>query len=246
MEPDLFNPNVPAYKKAIVIGASSGIGRAVSRILVNKNYRVGITGRRENLLKELQQEDPEKYIYRVFDIRDMPKTSKNLNAIIKELGGLDLIVMSSGIGYINEELDLEPEFRTIETNVTAFTDIITFTYRYFQQQGRGHIVGITSIAALRGNPKAPGYNASKSYQMNYLEGLRIKSKKQKLPIIITDVRPGFVATDMAKGDTLFWVASPEKAAAQIYRAIKRKRKKVYITKRWRLYALFLKIYYFNR
>ncbi len=246
MEPDLFNPNVTDYKKAIVIGASSGIGRAVSRILVKKNYRVGITGRRENLLKELQQENPEKYIFRVFDIRDMSKTSKNLNDIIKELGGLDLLVMSSGIGFVNEELDLEPEFRTIETNVTAFTDIITFIYRYFQQQGRGHIVGITSIAALRGNSAAPGYNASKSYQMNYLEGLRIKSKKQKLPITITDVRPGFVATDMAKGDTLFWVASPEKAAVQIFRAIKRKRKKVYITKRWRLYALFLKIYYFNR
>ena len=246
MEPDLFNQNVPAYKKAIVIGASSGIGRAVSRILVSQNYRVGITGRRENLLKELQQENPAQYVYRVFDIRDMSKTSKNLNEIIRELGGLDLLVMSSGIGYINEELDLEPEFRTIETNITAFTDIITFIYRYFQQQGKGHIVGITSIAALRGNPGAPAYNASKSYQMSYLEGLRLKSKKLHLPITITDVRPGYVATDMAKGDTLFWVASPEKAAAQIYRAIRRKRRKVYITKRWRLYALFLKLYYFNR
>jgi len=246
MEPDLFNQDVPVYKKAIVIGASSGIGRALSRILVKKNYRVGITGRRENLLKELQQENPEQYVVRVFDIRDMSKTSKNLNEIIRELGGLDLLVMSSGIGYINDELDLEPEFRTIETNITAFTDIITFVYRYFEEQGKGHIVGITSIAALRGNPEAPAYNASKSYQMNYLEGLRIKSRKAKLPITITDVRPGFVATDMAKGDTLFWVASPEKAAAQIFRAIRRRRRKVYITKRWRLYALFLKLYYFNR
>ncbi len=242
MERDLFHQEIPDYKKAIIIGASSGIGRELARILIRNNYKVGITGRREHLLKELQNESPGQYLYRAFDIRDLSKTTKNLRELIKELDGLDLFIMSSGIGYINPELDSEPEFLTIDTNVTAFTDVITFAYRYFQEKKQGHIAGITSIAALRGNKNAPAYNASKAYQVNYLESLRQKSRSLKIPVYITDIRPGFVATDMAKGDNLFWVASPEKAAKQIYRAIRKKKRIVYITKRWRIFALLIKLF----
>jgi len=163
MEKDLFHQEIPDYKKAIIIGASSGIGRELARILLRNNYKVGITGRREHLLKELYNENPEQFIYRAFDIRDLSKTAKNLNELIKELGGLDLFIMSSGIGYINLELDSEPEFQTIDTNVTAFTDLITYAYRFFQENKQGHIVGITSIAALRGNKSAPAYNACLLY-----------------------------------------------------------------------------------
>jgi short-subunit dehydrogenase len=239
MERDLFHQEIPDYKKAIIIGASSGMGRELARILIRNNYKVGITGRREHLLKELQNENPGQYIYRAFDIRDLSKTSKNLKELIKELDGLDLFIMSSGIGYINTELDSEPEFQTIDTNVTAFTDVITFAYRYFQEKKQGHIATITSIAALMGNKNAPAYNASKAYQVNYLGSLRQKSRSLKIPVYITDIRPGFVATDMAKGENLFWVASPEKAAKQIYRAIRKKKQIVYITKRWRIFALLI-------
>jgi len=242
MERDLFHQEIPDYKKAIIIGASSGIGRELARILTRNNYKVGITGRREHLLKELQNENPGQYIYRAFDIRDLSKTAKNLNELIKELGGLDLFIMSSGVGYINPELDSEPEFLTIDTNVTAFTDVITIAYRYFQEKKQGHIAAITSIAALKGNKNAPAYNASKAYQVNYLESLRQKSRSLKIAVNITDIRPGFVATDMAKGETLFWVASPEKAAIQIYRAIRKKKRIVYITKRWRILAMLIKLF----
>jgi short-subunit dehydrogenase len=242
MERDLFHQEMPEYKKAIIIGASSGIGRELARILTKNKYIVGITGRREHLLRELQNENPGQYIFKAFDIRDLSKTAKNLGELIKELGGLDLFVISSGIGYINPELDAEPEFQTIDTNITAFTDLVTFAFRYFRNHKGGHLVGITSIGALRGNKSAPAYNASKAYQSNYLEGLRQKAKSSEIPIFVTDIKPGFVATDMAKGDRLFWVASPEKAAQQIYRAIRHKKRKAYITKRWRLFAVLLKIF----
>ncbi len=87
---------------------------------------------------------------------------------------------------------------------------------------------------MTGSDVAPAYNASKAYQINYLSGLRKKMKKLGLPIFITDIRPGFVDPDMAKGDGKFWVASVDKAASQIIIAIKARRKLVYITKRWRL------------
>lgn len=242
MEPDLFHQGPPIeYKKAIVVGASSGMGRELVKILVKKGYNIGITGRRENLLKELKAAHPGRIFYKAFDIRDLSKTTQSIKELIKNLDGLDLLVLSSGVGFLNEELDTEPEFQTIDTNVTAFTDIMTFTFRYFMKHPPGHIAGLTSIAALRGNKSAPAYNASKAYQSNYLEGLRHKSRKQKLKITVTDIRPGFVATDMAKGEKLFWAASPQKAAGQIYRAIRQKRKIVYVSNRWGLFALAMKI-----
>lgn len=78
MEKDLFHQDLPEYKKAIIIGASSGIGRELARILTKNEYIVGITGRRENLLMELQKENPGQYIYKAFDIRDLSKTAKSL------------------------------------------------------------------------------------------------------------------------------------------------------------------------
>lgn len=242
MEQDLFHQGEKIeYKKAIIVGASSGMGKELCRILVKDGYSVGITGRRENLLKELMAETPGRIFIRAFDIRDMSKTTKGLRELIRELGGLDLLVLSSGAGFINEDLDPEPEFLTIDTNVTAYTDIMTFGYRYFQKHQPGHLVGITSIAAIRGNASAPAYNASKAYQSNYLEALRLKSQKSGDSIIVTDIRPGFVATDMAKGDKMFWVASPTKAASLIYRAIRGKKRVAYISRRWRLFALLLKL-----
>jgi short-subunit dehydrogenase len=148
--------------------------------------------------------------------------------------------MSSGTGFLNEELDPEPEFQTIDTNVTAFTDIMTFAYQYFKKHPPGHIAAITSVAALRGNASAPAYNASKAYQSNYLEALRLKSRKSGDRIVVTDIRPGFVNTDMARGDRLFWVASPAKAASLIFRSIKRKKRVAYVSRRWRLLAILLK------
>jgi short-subunit dehydrogenase len=242
MERDLFHQEAQMeFKKAIIVGASSGMGRELCRILVRNNYAVGITGRRENLLKELQAESPDRIRYRAFDIRDLSKTTRGLRELIRELGGLDLLVLSSGAGFINDDLDPEPEFRTVDTNVTAFTDIMTFGFRYFMKHPPGHLVGITSIGGLRGNPSAPAYNASKAYQSNYLEGLRMKARKSGERITVTDIRPGFVATDMARGDRLFWLTSPEKAASLIYRSICRKKRVAYISRRWRLFALLLKI-----
>jgi short-subunit dehydrogenase len=102
-------------------------------------------------------------------------------------------------------------------------------------------VVISSIGGIRGSRQAPAYNASKAYQINYAEGLRQKAAKLKMPIFITDIRPGLVDTKMAKGEGLFWVMPLEKAVDQMYKAIVNKRKVVYVTKRWRLIALLLKL-----
>lgn len=228
-------------KKAIVIGASSGIGRQLAIILAENNYQVGITGRRDQLLLNVQAFKPESFIVSVFDITDLAAIPQNLQQLTDDLGGLDLLVLSSGTGKNNPALNTDIEQKTNDVNVLGFTAIAGWAFNYFKQQRHGHFAAITSIAAIRGSRHAPAYGASKAYQVNYLEGLRQKATSLKLPIYITDVRPGFVDTAMAQADKLFWVAPVDKAASQIYKAIERKRDIAYITKRWRLIAIVLKL-----
>ena len=218
-----------------------GIGRALVKVLVAKGFTVGATGRREQLLAELQAEYPGKVFTSTFDVTDVAKVTDKLSALARELGGLDLLVLSSGTGHVNHTLDFAKEKEAIDTNVLPFTLIAGWAFSFFEQQKAGHFVGITSIAGLRGGRHAPAYNATKAFQIRYLEGLRAKAKKAGLPIVITDIRPGFVDTAMAKGDDVFWVAPVEKAAMQIYRAIENQRSVAYVTRRWALIACVLRL-----
>lgn len=226
-------------KNALVIGSTSGIGKELSRLLVADGYRVVITGRRENLLQEIKATDPEKYVIKVHDVNDLTSCDTLFTDLKNEFKTIDLIVYSSGVGDPNYELEWEKEMPTLQTNIIAATKIYGLAYNFFRKQGYGHLVGISSIASIRGNRHVPAYFASKAFQVNYLESLWMKGKRSKAEIYVTDIQPGFVDTSMAIGKT-FWMASTEKATKQIYTAIKQKRKKAYITKRWRLVAFVLK------
>lgn len=222
-------------KKAIIIGATSGIGRGLAEILAADGYRVGITGRRTALLEELRSQRPDCFVLRTLDVCNLESIVPTLESLVDELGGgLDLLVINSGTGTRNPSLDFETELPAIYTNVVGYTCVADWTYKYFERHAVGHLVAITSVAGLRGMRFAPAYNASKAYQINYLEGLKQKAVASRKNIIITDVRPGFVDTALAQGEGVFWMASVEKAAKQIYSAIKAKKRTVCITKRWRL------------
>ncbi|MDP9080059.1 MAG: SDR family NAD(P)-dependent oxidoreductase [Bacteroidota bacterium] len=223
-------------KKAIVVGASSGIGYQLAVLLAANGYKVGITGRRDQLLLNLQKTNPEQFVVSVFDVTDIIDVPLKLKELTDELGGLDLLVLSSGTGKINPTLDTSIEQGINALNVAGFTAVANWSCNFFQKQGFGHFAAITSIAGIRGSRQAPAYFASKAFQINYLEGLRQKAKQTRLPIYVTDLRPGFVDTDMAAGENLFWVARVEKAARQILNAIDNKRDVAYITKRWRIIA----------
>lgn len=227
-------------KNAVVVGASSGIGRALVDFLVKDGYRVGVMSRRVELLEELAAFHGDNVAVMQIDISDQ-SCSENLRIISEKLGRIDLAIISSGTGFENDSLALEPELETIKTNVVGFTCVANFFMHLFMTNGSGHLVAITSIAALRGSRGAPAYNATKAFQTNYLEGLRQKAVQAGTGIVVTDVRPGFVDTDMAKGEGLFWVAPVEKAARQIFAAIKRKKHIVYITHRWNLVAMLLRL-----
>jgi len=228
-------------KKAIVIGASSGIGKELARVLSQNGYAVGLTGRRVELLTALQNELSTESFVKPMDISQTDEAIRQLTELINEMNSVELVVISAGVGFINSEFEWEKEKATIKTNVFGFAAVANVAVKHFLEQRAGHLVGISSIAALRGTGGAPAYNASKAFVSNYLEGLQQKCVKLKLPIVVTDVKPGFVDTAMAQGEGLFWVAPPEKAAQQIYKAIKARKTHVYVTKRWRSIGVLLKL-----
>lgn len=226
--------------KIIIIGATSGIGKELATGYLKKGFFVGITGRRENLLLEVKSVFPSNLFTSCFDVTST-KNIQHLKDLIADLGGLDLLIYNAGFGDPSEGLVEEIEIATTKTNVTGFVEIAAFAFNYFIQQGHGQMAVTSSIAALRGNGLAPAYSASKAFMSNYAEGLNMKASRLKKDIFVTDVKPGFVKTKMAKGHGRFWVASPQKAAAQIMKAIEGKRRIVYVTRRWWIIAQLFKI-----
>ena len=223
-------------KKIIIVGATSGIGRGLAEQYACEDCLIGITGRRENLLKEICAQDKDKLFYQVCDITHTETTISSLETLVQEMGDMDMLIISAGTGELNPQLSYQLEEPTLRTNVVGFTNIADWGFRYFEQQKGGHLITISSVGGTRGSGVAPAYNASKAYQINYMEGLRQKAAKLPFPIYTTDIRPGFVDTAMAKGEGLFWVTPVDKAVRQIKRAISKKKKIAFISRRWRYVA----------
>jgi len=224
--------------KAIIIGATSGIGRELAKQMSDYGYIVGITGRRSELLVSLEEELSHKCFKLTMDLTDISESVKGLHTLLGDMGDVNVVVINAGTGNVDPAFPLSGELETVAVNVAGFTAMANVAYHYFADKGEGHIVGTSSIMALRGGP-CTSYNASKAYISSYLEGIYCRSCLEGHNIFVTDVRPGFVDTGMAKGDGIFWMASVEKAAKQIFNAIQAKRRIVYITKRWKLIGFIL-------
>ncbi len=235
----MLTGNTLHMKKAIIVGATSSIGRELAKLYADLGWIVGATGRRQDMLYTLQLEYPNNIITECFDVTSSDSTA-HIKSLIEKLNGLDLLIYNSGYGDTSETLDLVLDRATVDTNVNGFIEIVNFAFNYFVQQGHGQLATTSSLASIRGNSNAPAYSASKAFQSVYFEGLHIKTKKMNTNVHVTDIQPGFVDTQMAKGNNRFWVAPPQKAAEQIYQAIEKKKWRVYITQRWWFVAKALK------
>ncbi len=226
-------------KNVIIIGATSGIGWALAQKYAQQGWKVGATGRRLEALEDLQKTGSGQIFIRKHDVTASDNIAI-LESLIAEMGSVDLIIYNSGVGIYNKGLKWEPERNTIAVNVTGFAEVATWAYNYFKAKGGGQIAGISSVAAVRGSRHAPAYNASKAFMASYLEGMRQKSVAEKIPVSITEIRPGFVDTPMTKQNpVMFWVSTPEKAAAQIVAAIAARKRVAYVTRRWVLMGWFM-------
>lgn len=227
-------------KHAIVMGATSGIGREVAILLAHDGWKVGVAGRRSERLEELVRSEENIVAWKQVDVTTSDATLL-LQELISDLGGMELYFHSSGTGWQNEMLVPEKELLTVATNGLGFTRMVTAAFRYFAERsdaiGRpaGHIACITSIAGTKGLGAAPAYSSTKRFQNHYLECLEQLSRMRHLGITLTDIRPGFVDTDLIAGSNYPLKLSAEDVAKAIVRAI-RKRKRV-VTIDWRYRVL---------
>ena len=201
-------------KKAIVIGASSGIGLEVAKLLIGAGWTVGVGARRVERMQQIGAVAVEQ-----IDVTESNATAA-LQQLINKTGGMDLFFYASGIGKQNRELHEDIELATMQTNALGFTRMIGAAYRHFALQGNGHIAAITSIAGTKGLGPAPAYSATKAMQATYLQALEQQSNKRGLDIRITDIRPGFVDTALLSGDVRYpMMLRPERVAKEIVAAI---------------------------
>ena len=177
-------------RNAIVVGASSGIGRALALRLARDGWTLGLTGRRVGLLEQLRDEIGAGARVQEMDVADVPAAMAALEELIAAMGGADLVVVNAGTGSVNPDLAWELEEPAIRVNVHGFAAMANVAMRHFLARGRGHLVGISSVSALRGSRYAPAYSASKAFASSYLECLWYYAAQLGLPIAVTDIQPG--------------------------------------------------------
>ena len=228
-------------KRAVVIGATSGIGYETALLLIKEGWHIGIAGRRTDNLQAMQRLAPERICIATIDIRN-EQADALLLQLIDRLGGMDLYLHCSGIGHQNYRLDPTLELDTVATNGTGFVRMVAAAFRYFLRQGHGHIAVISSIAGTKGLGIAPAYSATKRLQNTYLDALEQLAYMHRARIDFTDIRPGFVATNLLNdGKRYPLLMAPDKVARSIVRAIGHKRRTVIIDWRYRMLVFFWKL-----
>lgn len=235
-----------AAPRAIVIGASSGIGEALARELVRRGATVALVARRAERLagiaKALETEHgagrARAYPH---DVRRVADVAALFERIAAELHGVDLVIYAAGVmpAVGPDEYDVVRDRAMLETNLLGAMAWLGEAARWFTVARAGAIVGISSTAGERGRRNAPAYGASKAGLNCYLESLR--NRLSRYGVRVLTVKPGFVRTSMLDGRSgLFCVAEPELAARQICDALGGRAQTIFVTRRWRLVSWLLR------
>ena len=228
-------------KKVIIIGATSGLGREVALIYIAQGWKVGIAGRREAELEALRAAYPEQVSAQALDVTKEDAPQK-LQALIEQVGGMDVFLLSSGIGKQNPTLETGLELATAATNVEGFIRMTNAAFHYFEQQGHGHLAVISSIAGTKGLGAAPAYSATKGFQNIYMDALDQLARMKKLNIRFTDIRPGFVATPLLNNQKKYpMLMDAPIVALDIVSAIEKKKRIAIIDWKFRLLVGFWRL-----
>lgn len=201
-------------KQGIVIGASSGMGHEVARLLLEDGWTLGLAARRTEPLEALAKEYPGKVFVKKIDVT-ADDAARLLLELVHEMGGMDLYFHAAGVGWQNHTLDEDKEMRTVATNGMGFARLVGAAYRYFAAKGQGHIAVISSIAGTKGLGVAPAYSATKAFQNVYVQALEQQANMRRLKIRFTDIRPGFVRTALLNDGTSYPLLMDSKKVARL-------------------------------
>ncbi len=214
-------------RTALITGASAGIGAAVATLLARHGVHVVLVARREHELRRVADAivtGGGRATWRALDVSDPIAVTAAVRRIDDEVGGLDLVVANAGIATQRHSAKLQWDdcATMLGVNVIGATATLVAAIPAMVERGRGHLVGVSSLAAYRGLPTLAVYSASKAYLSAMLEGMRVDLAPRG--ITVTDVRPGYVRTAMNEGaDKLPMELQPEQAAQEIVDAIIAKR-----------------------
>lgn len=221
-------------KKIIIVGASSGMGRRLALDFARLGWRVGIAARREDQLKEIKAQNPDRIEYATIDVAAQDAVDRFYN-LIEQLDGMDYLVYAAGCGWRNPDLDEASDEQTIAVNVLGFTKIVNAAYKYYKRTAnvdRGHIACITSVGGTKGIGISATYSASKRYQWTYLQAIDQLAHQQHVNVAISDLRPGFVDTALLAGRRYPLEMSLDYVAPRLERAIMRAPRVKIIDSRW--------------
>jgi len=227
-------------KQAIIIGASSGIGWELGVQLAAKGYQLGLMARREECLQKLAGSLPGTHFIQITDVSKAEQAQDELTALIDLMGDVELIIINSGVGSAEKKLDWVIEREMIDVNIRGFAAMSIVAMNHFVKRGAGHLAGVSSAAAHFSSGLTLTYNASKAFASNYLNGMRSRAARSKLPITVTTIEPGFVETPMVEGRPM-WMATVEKGVTQMVTGLVKKKNHIYITRRWVLVVRLLNI-----
>ncbi len=226
-------------RRAVVVGASSGIGAALARRLAAEGYVVAALARGGDelsaLCKQINAESGDtRTIAYVHDVTDVSSIPALFQRMLVDLGGIDALVYCVGVMPKVEvgEFNLEKDSLMLQTNLLGGVAWLGLAAALFQCMGAGQLVGISSVAGDRGRVLNPAYNSSKAGLDAYLEALR--NRLTRYGINVLTVKPGFVDTDMLKNSPRhFGAISPDQCAAGIWKAMRGRKQLVYIPFYWR-------------
>lgn len=224
----------------LITGATSGIGEALARHAVSKGYTVLLTGRRLDRLQALKDEFGEAALIGQLDVTKPNEAWLVIESLAKESGGIDIAVLNSGVSNFQGGFTPETEQWVIDVNVSGFVQTANRFFTYFEERGSGQIIGISSVAGMFGYGLSAAYCASKAFVSNYMQGLRQRARRSKASIAVTDIRPGFVESEMTDGKKgMFWLVPADYAAIRLLNAIEGRKARAFVPRRWALIGLLI-------
>ncbi len=213
------------WKNALLTGASSGLGRVLATWLAKRGVKVYAAARRLDLLEGLKAEAGELIVPVKLDVSDADATFAAIGKLDGECGGFDLVIANAGLGDETHPaaLDWKPIKRMLDVNVSGATATICGALPGMIERKRGHLVGISSLAAMVPLPMSSTYCATKAYLAMFLNSLRIDLEPHGL--FVTTVHPGFVKTDSTaknKPEAMPFLMEAEDAVSRIGAAMLRR------------------------
>jgi hypothetical protein len=199
---DFADPSIvaPVAKKVFITGASSGIGRALAKELAGRGYDLFLTARRLDALEDARAEiaaaSPGPRVeLRQLDVTDDADVAGAIEEAAQTLGRCDIVVANAGVGNSGRvgEGNMARARLIVETDLIGAIATVNAAVTLFRRQGgAGQIVGVSSVAGVRGLPGSSSYSASKAGLTTYLESVRAETLDE--PITVTTLAPGYIDT----------------------------------------------------